>query len=251
MTQGLVTFEIKMHPNDTEIMYNNYVHVNIMLLASQQESIDLIASFNISASDSNWNWRLEILPEMTVNTQFNLTLPLFDNVRNETNITLGYTGIFTIRMIGSYLIHSRHTIATSHAEFNPDKHSNVNMLYTWTVCNLTLPFIDDTLVLSDNIFAKHGVAEFCIAMWPGTESADFVSIYSGLVKKPINLDLPLEVRYTFELIGSNSQDEAIIKKTIRSNVYKNEGDRAGGSDDFYYADFVKSMQQQCVTWKYK
>jgi hypothetical protein len=172
---------------------------------------------------------------------YNLTL--LDNVMNEANKVLNGSGVFTIRMTASYLMYSQHTVTTSQAQFNAKTHISVNMTYTWTLCNLTLPLIDIRFISSKTFFAGLAVAEFYIKIFPGTKYHDFMSIYSCIEHIPRSLKLPFQVDHSFELINSGSS-----KQTV---VFYHKDKILGSLKYFTYSDVVKSMQQQgCATFKY-
>jgi hypothetical protein len=245
VTQGLETFEIKIYPNGAETMYNDYVCLTIQLLTSQQTAIGLSAAFSIKTCGGAWIWLREVVPTLSLSNEspqlFNLTL--LSKVMNKANRMLNDDGIFTIRMIGSYLIHTQHTIASLKTKFNDKIHTRVDMSYIWTVCNLTLPLVDITQIVSNTFFGGLGVAKFYIIMYPGTISEHFISIYSYLLSIAHSLKLPLQVNQTFELVNSTSSKQAV--------VYERKGQGFGSPQYFKYSNLVKSMQQQCVTFKHR
>lgn len=240
-----VTFEIKIHSNGSETMHAAYSCV-IQVLTSQQKTVDMPANFSIRTSDGSWNWLGEILASLSVNDTLTFTLASTDNITNQ---ALNDGSNFTIRMSGSYLIHSRHTISTSSAKFDAKTHTNVNMSYTWNVCNLTLPVANVNYIVSENFFAGLGVASFYIIMWPGTKNNKFVSIYSHLAEAPVTITMPLRIRHTFELIDSNSVKPIVIDRHSMSDEY-GMNQEWGTTEYFKYADLVKSIRHQCATIKY-
>lgn len=249
LTQGSVTLEIKIYPNGTKTMYKGYVCVSIDLISSPQKIIDLITTFTLKASDGGWN-KLEVsFSKLTAQETQTYNLTSLDHVMNAANTMLDDGGMFTIGMTGSYLIHSQRTIVTSQTKFNAKTHTSVNMSYTWTVCNLTLPLVDVSHIKSKNFFTELGVAEFNIQMYPGTEYEDFVSVYNFLVNLPSIKRSP-QVEYSFELIDSNSPERAVIDYFSESGLYEFTNIGWGRSQHFKYTDFVKSMRQQCVTMKF-
>jgi hypothetical protein len=249
VTQGSVTLEIKIYPNGTNTMYKGYVCVSIELISSLQKIIDLITTFTLKAIDGGWN-KLEVsfLKLTSQETQI-CNLTSLDHVMNAANTMLDDGGSFTIGMTGSYLIHSQRTIVTSQTKFNAKTHTSVNMSYTWTVCNLTLPLVDVSYLKSKNFFTKLGVAEFNIQMYPGTEYEDFLSVYIFLANLPSIKRSP-QVKYSFELIDSNSPEHAVIDYFSESGLYEFTNIGYGRPQHFKYTDFVKSMRQQCATMKF-
>jgi hypothetical protein len=213
------------------------------MLTSQQETVDLLASFGIQASDGAWN-KLELpFYVLAVHDTITYNLTLLNNVMKEVNKVHNGSGVFTIRMAASYLIHSQHTLATSQAQFNAKTHTSVNMTYTWTVCNITLPLIDIRYISSKIFFAGLGVAEFSLEIFPGTKYQYYLSIYSCIEHIPRSIQLPLQVDHSFKLSDSGSSKQTVIF------YHKNE--IWGPPKYFKYSDLVKSMQQQgCATFKY-
>jgi hypothetical protein len=104
VTRGLETFEINIYLNGSNTRYKGYVYVSIEILTSQQETVDLLASFGIQASDGAWN-KLELpFSVLAVHDTITYNLTLLDNVMKEANKVHNGSGVFTIRMAASYLI---------------------------------------------------------------------------------------------------------------------------------------------------
>jgi hypothetical protein len=205
----------------------------------------------ISIKTGNGGWDVLISYPVDVlenDTSFQI-FSLRDHIRNNANKTLDGSGICTVRMTGSYLIHSQRTIATSQAKFNPDENTSVSMSYTWTVCNLTLPVVNSsTRIRSEDFFTELDVAEFYIEIYL---NENFVSMYSHLVNIPPNITGSFQVRHTCELINSSSPTLAVIDQ--HRMIYQYDSTyipQMGSVHQFKYADFVNSMLQQCVTLKH-
>ncbi len=66
--------------------------------------------------------------------------------------------MLTITMSCSYIVNSQHVIKPLQAKFERGVHTSVNMSYTWTLRNLTLPMT--TSVKSATLFAGLGAVEF-------------------------------------------------------------------------------------------
>jgi hypothetical protein len=207
-------------------------------------------NFIIIIIDGAWyRHQVEFSPLAVHHTQTR-NLKLLNNIMNEVNKVYNGSGMFTIRMTASYLIHSQHTLATSQAQFNAKTHTSVNMTYTWTVCNLTLPLIDIRYILSGKLFTGLGVAEFYISMYPGTENKPIASIYSRLANLSTNIKLPFQVQYAFELIDGGSVERVAIKKTSPSIQYKYIGHSRGFNINYRY--FKKLFQENSlVTFRYR
>jgi hypothetical protein len=244
VTRSLETFEINVYLNGSNTRYTGYVCVSIEILTSQQETVDLTASFDIQAS-VRYRRQVEFSP-LAVHRSITYNFTLLDNVMNKTNKVLDGSGVFTIKMTASYLIHGQYTLATSQAQFNAKTHTSVNMTYTWTVCNLTLPLVDINNILTGKLFAGLGVAEFYLSMYPGTKDRNLVSIYSRLANPSNNIELPLQVQYTFELIESGSGERAASSL----NDYKYIDDSPGYY--FNYRYFEKLFKRNSlVTFRYR
>lgn len=247
VTQNSVMFEIKIYLSSIEAKNKGYAWISIQLITSQQATVELIVCLDIEASGISF-WNDMLFPTLLVNDSLVYNLDILDNIMNE---TLEDGGNFTITMIGSYLNHTQHAIATSHTNFNAKTHSSVNMSYTWTVCNLALPLVSNEHIVSKIIFAGLGVAEFNIRIRPGTEFKNFVSFFSQLKNTSNNIKLPLRIRHTFELIDSNSPEHAVIDQLSMTDEYEHMNEEWGTSLYFKYDDLVKSMQHQCATIKYR
>jgi hypothetical protein len=254
VAQSLVTFEIIIYPInfDAILLNKSFVFVSIEMLTGQQKKVDLVASYSIKTGNGGWN---------SISTPYSSTLlanetslhylPALKYIRNDANKTLDDSGICTIRMAGSYLIHNQRTIATSQAKCNPDENTSVNMSYTWTLCNLTLPMVDYSYLISEDLFVELGVAQFYIEIYPGTEHKDFVSMYSHVVNIPPNITLPFQTRHTCELVNRTSPTHAVIDQHRMIYTYLFDGTpQLVSNNQFKYADFVRSILQQCVTLKY-
>jgi hypothetical protein len=208
VNQSLVAFEIKIYPNGTKPEYEDYVCVSIRMLRSQQKIVHLLATFSIRTTDGDWIWPMEKRQKSSLRYMQTYNFTSLASVTNKANKVLDDGGVFTIRMIGSYFIRNQHAITTSAPKLNAKAHTSVDMSYTWTVCNLTLPVVSNWYLESDNFFVGLGVAEFNIIMHPKTTDKNFVSMYIILANIPINCKLPLKVQFTFELIDSNSPEHA-------------------------------------------
>jgi hypothetical protein len=174
VTRGLETFEINVYLHGSNTICTCYVCVSIETLTIRHKTVDLTASFDIQASDGAWIKRELPFFTLAVHDTITYNLTLLDNVMNEANKVPNGSGVFTIKMTASYLIHSQHTITTSQAQFNAETHTSVNMTYTWTVCNLTLPFVDIRFISSKIFFARLCVAEFFLEIYAGTKYHDYL-----------------------------------------------------------------------------
>jgi hypothetical protein len=249
VTHNDQTFEVKLYPNGTDNMtFNGDVCGSIEMLTSQQQAVNLIVTFFTTPNNAIWTRRhARHFSGLRVNAKQTFSLQLFHPVLDEANKLLNDCGgIFTIKMIGSYLARSQHTVATSQAKFNPKTHNAVNTTYAWNMCNLT-SLSDYGLVLtSDNVFVGFGVAEFYIILISDNE---FLSIYSELIT-PTNIRLPLRVRHTFELVNGSSPEYAVVDKFSISAKYDYEHNRLGVTGHFNQIAFKQSMLLNCVTFKY-
>jgi hypothetical protein len=244
-----VTFEFNIYPNGTGTMYKGYLCVTVQMLTSQQDTVDLVTIFKMKTNNGSW-YDLDVvqLLNLAVHSIQIHNFTLLDHVMNETSKVLGEGGILTIRMIGFYLIHSQHTIATSHAEYNAETHISVHMSYAWTGCNLTYPNKSIMCVSSGKAFAGLGVAEFHITLWPEVEDEYLVSVYSQLANT--QGDQPLRVRRRFELINSTTTEHGAFDQLCMSDVYEDVGRILDSSDNFNDVDFLNSIRQQCVTLQF-
>jgi hypothetical protein len=166
VTRGLETFDIKIYPNGTETTYNGYVSFTVQLLESRQTPTELSAAFSIRAGGDDWIRLREVVLSLNIGSPQLYSLTLLSEITNKANRMLDDDGIFTIRMTISYLIHSQHTIATSPTKFNSNTHTSVDMTYTWTLCNLTLPMVDTSKIISNVLFDGLGVAMCYIYILP-------------------------------------------------------------------------------------
>lgn len=189
---------------------------------------------------------------LSVNIAQTYNLMSLNDVLNETNEVLDDGDILTIGIGGTYLIRSQHTITTSQAKLNPETYTSVNISCTWTVCNLTSPNSNDVGIplVSETLFAKLDVAEFYILYILIREKENLVGVCSELRNAPANIRLHFQVRYTSELIDSNSMEHAVIDSS--STTYKHERRQASAEmvQQIDYSGLVKSMRQQCAIFKY-
>jgi hypothetical protein len=141
VTTGLETFEIKVCYNRTEILKDGYVCVSIRMLTSHRESIRLATNFKIKTRQNGTWIRPNLHNEEVVTLSVNSShIYIMKPKKRDISFTkeINEDDIVAIRMTGSFVIRGQHTITTSHAKFDPETHTSVNMSYTWTVCNLTL-----------------------------------------------------------------------------------------------------------------
>lgn len=252
VTQNSVAFEIQVYFTGNDTTCRNYVCVSIKMLTNQRKPLDLVATFRIKASDSSWQWLKNTVSALLQYDSVIYELILLNKIMNKANKLLDDSGVFTIRMAGSYLIHSQHTVVTPRDEYITKAHTSVDMSYTWTVCNLTLPLVDTCrFIVSERLFDGPGLAMFYIKMYLGTEAEDLIKISCDLVYTPSYIKLPLTVRFTTELMDSNAPTHAVIAKRSTSHQYKHYGSEGSSLQQFKYNDFVKSVLQQCVSLKFR
>jgi hypothetical protein len=168
VTQGLIAFEINAFSNDTKAMNSGYICVSIQLVTSQQESLRLRAVFNVKNRHGGWfecndTWSIVSVSNAQIYKLMCRNVTKFKEAAVHENGQIDGIGIQ-----GSYFIRNQHVITTSQAKFNTKTHTKVNMSYTWTVCNLTLPnsnFANKQLsLLSETCFTNLGVAEFHLSL---------------------------------------------------------------------------------------
>jgi hypothetical protein len=206
IAQGLETFEIKFYRNCTNNggKPTSDVCATVKLLACQRYSMELVIKFGFKILDNNYTWLFK-------NLAYSSTLGLYDiktynltsrdYVMNPANRALE-GGTLTIRTSGSYIVNDYHYIRPQEAKFKQGVHTSVDMSYTWTLRNLTLPMNATNSVVSAVFFAKLGAAEFFINMYPGTKVDSFVTIYTTLQTAPRTITFSLQVNYTYELIDN-------------------------------------------------
>jgi hypothetical protein len=136
VTKGLVTFEIRVCSNGTETLNSGRICLSIQVFTSQGDSLALFASFGVKNRHDSWIELNGTRSTSSVNNAQIHHLILPNNVGNKTNEVLVDGDILTIRINGTGIIRSQHTIATPKVKFNPELHTSVNASYTWTVCNL-------------------------------------------------------------------------------------------------------------------
>jgi hypothetical protein len=245
VTRGLETFEINIYLNGSDTF------VSIEMLTGQQETVDLLTHFGFRAISTGFPYGQQMyFSPLAVHDTRTWNLTILNKVMNEAKEVLDGDGVFTIKMTASYLIHSQHTIATSQAQFNAETHTSVNMTYTWTVCNLTLPLVDADSITSEKIFAGLGVAEFYISMYPDTKVRRFVSFYCRLANPSTKMKLPLQGQFVFELIDSGSVERAVIKQFSYSLQHKYVDESFGFN--FKYQDIKKLLEQNSgVIFRYR
>jgi hypothetical protein len=219
VTQGDVSFKIKIYSNGTDTMSKGYVCVDIGLLKRQQTVVNLFAIFNIKARNAILDYVYEsgVLGGTLRETETYI-LKILGTVINQATKVFADGDILTIEIIGSYLIHSQRKIATSQANFDPKTHTSVITSYTWTVCNLTMRLTDKIFLRSEKVFSELGVADFIITVTSGLQVSDFIAIFSQLITLN-NIKLPLRVRHTFELLNNSLPEHAVVDKFSMSVKY--------------------------------
>jgi hypothetical protein len=157
----------------------------------------------------------------------------------------------------SYIVNSQHDIKPAQTKFKPGEHTGVNMSYTWTLRNFTLPVTATMGVASDVFFAGFGAGEFFMQMLTETMGEDLVSIYTRLYRPtaPEHIKLPLQVNYTYKLIDNacGLVENAILERHTGLGLCEREGDIMDTSKLLNYSANVKMLveKHQCVTIKHR
>jgi hypothetical protein len=252
IAQDLETLEIKFY---RYCIYNGEPtdYATVKLLTCRHNSIILSSKLHFKKADGKNGGTISLAHTLVLHDKRtdNLTSP--DYIIKPRNGALD--NIRTIQMHGSYVVNSQYDITPAQAKFRRGVHTSVNMSYTWTLRNFTLPLIATTSVFSAVFFVGLGAAEFNMEIMPETKGNDFMSIQSGLKTAPEHIiQFPFQVNYTYELIDNacGLVENAILDRNTGLMSWDYRSDVMSSLQVFSYSNVkLLSKKHQCVTIKYR